>query len=242
MSELAAYQRALVTIAFGEDDAPRLAGFEVYRELIRGRLLATAKQAFARSFTHAPELCTASFARYLAEAPPSSWLMRDVVVDFAPYAERDLDAAPPWLSSMLRFEAARWRVATALYPRIDDVGELDFAGALVLNPTLARVVLTHRVAELEIDQPPSDELDPHTLFVYRRGPTAHDGDHVRWSRAPLLAALLEAQGETLGERVSHVFARGSLRADEADLGRLASELTIAVERGIVLGTRSPVRA
>jgi hypothetical protein len=243
MSALDTYQRALVTLAFSEDDVarPALPGFEIYREMIRARLFAMARVAFARSFAlaarpdaRAAQPLEACFARYLAEAPPTSPLIREVIADFAPFAERAF-GAPSQLTSLLRFEAAKWRVASLPYTPVQDVSELDFAGVLVVNPTLLAVALDHRVAEDD----PSGEPDRHTLLVYRRAPDAADGDRVLWSRAPRVAALLaDADPDsTLGSRVARFFASGGDSADEAGLLRLADELTVAAERGILLGVR-----
>lgn len=236
MSSLDTYQRALVTLAFAEDDVarPALPGFEVYREMIRARLFAMARVAFARSFQL--QSLDACFARYLADQPPSSPLIREVIADFAPFAEREF-GAPSLHASTLRFEAAKWRVASLPYEPVQEASELDFEGVLVVNPTLLAVALEHRVA----DDDASGEPDVHTLLVYRRAPEAADGDRVLWSRAPRVAALLaDADPEaTLGARVARFFANGGDTADEAGLTRLADELTIAAERGILLGVRTP---
>lgn len=227
MSTLAAYQHAIVSLAFAEDDArPSLPGFEIYRELIRSRLFAMARVAYARSFAQGGlEAC---FARYLSDQPPTSPFIREVIAGFGPYAEGEAEvtAGPPLLRCLLRFEAAKWQVAGLPYPPCEAC-ELDFAGRLVLNPTLQTVPLQHLVTE-------DDRAEPHVLLVYRRS----DEDAVHWSRLPRLTGLLadEQPERTLGDRVAAYFARGADAADEAGLTRLADELTLAVERGIVLGT------
>ncbi|HEY6878355.1 MAG TPA: hypothetical protein VI299_10080 [Polyangiales bacterium] len=224
MSTLAAYQRAMVSLAFAEDDArPHIPGFLLYREMIRARLFAMARVAFARSY-QAVDL-DPCFARYLADEPPSSPFIREVIAGFGAYAE--CEPGPPWLASMLRFETAKWRAASALYEE-RAAGELDFDGRLVLNPTLLRVELDYAVSDDSL------AAERHTLFVYRRP----DEDRVLWSRLPRVAMLLadEDPDAPLSTRVAHFFARGCERADEEGLARLADELTLAVERGIVLGT------
>jgi hypothetical protein len=223
MSTLAAYQSALVSLVFAEDDArPNVPGFEIYREMIRARLFAMARVAFAQSY----ELTDLDpcFARYLADRPPSSPLIREVIAGFGPYAEAE--PGPPWLASMLRFETAKWTVASLPYPELS-ARELDFEGRLVVNPTLVRV-------ELAYDVSADNAADPHTLLVYRR--PAEDG--VLWSRLPRVATLLGDQDPDaiLSARVARFFARGGDTADEDGLSRLADELVLAVDRGIVLGT------
>ncbi|HEY6881399.1 MAG TPA: hypothetical protein VI299_25415, partial [Polyangiales bacterium] len=120
-----------------------------------------------------------------------------------------------------------WRAASSLYePRA--AGELDFDERLVLNSTLLRVELDYTVSEDVL------AAERHTLFVYRRP----DEDRVLWSRLPRVAALLadDDPDAVLSRRVARFFERGCERADEDGLARLADELTLAVERGIVLGT------
>jgi hypothetical protein len=220
MSVLAAYQRAMVSLAFAEDDArPNIPGFELYRDMIRARLFEMARLAYTRSF---PGL-EGCFARYLADQPPASPFIREVIAGFGPYAERESSGL---VCSLLRFETAKWQVASLPYPP-QQAGELDFEGVLVVNPTLVRVPLEHVVTE-------DDHAEPHTLLVYRRP----DEDGVLWSRLPRVAALLadDAPSRTLSERVAGFFARGGDTPDEDGLTRLADELTLAVERGILLGT------
>ncbi|HEX5657585.1 MAG TPA: hypothetical protein VFX59_10345 [Polyangiales bacterium] len=218
MSTLAAYQRAMVSLAFAEDDArPHIPGFELYRDMIRARLFAMAKVAYERSFD------AHCFARYLADRPPASPFIREVIAGFGPYAERE---ASGLRVSLLRFETAKWQVASLPYPA-SEAGELDFEARLVVNPTLLRVPLEHVVTE-------DERAEAHILLVYRRP----DDHGVLWSRLPRVAALLadEAPKQKLSERVAAYFARGVDTADEAGLTRLADELMLAVERGIVLGT------
>ncbi|MET0286400.1 MAG: hypothetical protein ABW352_18105 [Polyangiales bacterium] len=218
MSTLAAYQRAMVSLAFAEDDTrPHIPGFELYRDMIRARLFDMARIAYTRSFD------AACFARYLADEPPASPFIREVVAGYGPYAERTSAGLP---RSLLRFETAKWQVASLPYP-VQEAGELDFEGVLVVNPTLVCVSLEHVVTE-------DDRAEPHTLLVYRRP----DDHGVLWSRLPRVATLLadEAPARVLSERVAGFFARGGDTPDEAGLTRLADELTLAVERGILLGT------
>lgn len=220
MSTLATYQRTMVSVAFAEDDTQRpVPGFELYREMIRARLFAMGRVAYPRSFD------AGCFARYLADEPPASPFIRDVIASYGPYAERE---ASGLAASLLRFETAKWRVASLPYPPAE-AGELDFAGRLVVNPTLLRVPLDYVVSE-------DDRPEAHILLMYRRP----DDDGVLWSRLPRLATLLadEEPAKTLHQRVAGFFARGGDTADEAGLTRLADELTLAVERGIVLGSAS----
>jgi hypothetical protein len=275
--KLAEYQRAIVELGFAVDE-PRdaaLAPFALYRQMIRARLFAMAEVAYRRSWALLGEpACAASFARFLAREPPSSPLIREVIGAFAAFAEAELGGraepgphalggallagAPPEARSLLRFEAAKWRVASAEARLAGQVTlrEVDFDGVLVLNPSLERLALDYPVYEaLDASLVPGptarrDERagrDPHTLLIYRR----RDDDDVRWYRAPaLLAELLElssaaaAAQQPLGGLVAALFARRAPGPGEVEslLEELAAALTVAVERDVLWGVREPVPA
>lgn len=247
------YQRALVSLSFAE--APALGAFgplALYRDLVRSRLFAMARQAYRRFWASVGEpACNASYARFLAERPPTSPLIREVIGAFAPFAEGDralFDRAPGHARSLLRFEAAKWRVAYAPDAAVEarasargrndndpnDLRELDFEGVLVVNPTLELVEVEHAIDERG---EAGAHADPHTLLVYRR---PHEDD-VHWYRGPVLLAELLAAGRTdessLGELVPRVLAARGQTADEPLLHELAAALAVAVERRVLLGVR-----
>ena len=274
---LAEYQRAIVQLAFAADE-PRdaaLAPFALYRQMIRARLFAMAEVAYRRSWALLGEpACAASFARFLALEPPGSPLIREVIGAFAAFAEAELGGraepgphvqsgallagAPPEARALLRFEAAKWRVASveARLAGQLTLREVDFDGVLVLNPSLERLALDYPVYEAldaalvagktaRHDERP--ERDPHTLLMYRR----RDDDDVRWYRAPaLLAELLEmasapaAAQQPLGGLVAALFARRAPDPAQAEalLDELAAALAVAVERDVLWGVREPVPA
>jgi len=258
---LAEYQRAIVQLGFAADEPqdPALAPFALYRQMIRARLLAMAEVAYRRSWAllGAPA-CSASFARFLALEPPKSPLIREVIGAFAAFAEAELGAltdpprtswtgallagAPPEARDLLRFEAAKWRVASAPAPLpAGALSEVDFDGVLVLNPSLELLALDFAVCEPGAG-PPAE--DPHTLLVYRR----RDDDDVRWYRAPALLAELLVMASapavppaTLGGLVAALFARRAPAPGQAEplLEELAAALTVAVERDVLWGVRAP---
>jgi hypothetical protein len=213
--------------------------------------------AYRRSWALLGEApCAASFARFLAETPPQSPIIREVILAFARFAERDevlFEQAPPEARDLMRFEAAKWRVAGAaaeLCPpaRADasTVGcealrEVDFDGVLVVNPTLQRLALEH-VVDDEAARTGAREL--HTLLVYRR----RDEDDVRWYRAPaLLAELLvlaagsEFAQATLGALVAELVRRRGPAPEQVEelLTILTGDLAVAVERSVLWGVYDP---
>jgi hypothetical protein len=131
---LATYQRLLVGHLLGSaehgppalGDARRLA---LYRAMAQRRLLALGEQAFRSTRA---QLGNAQFrqtyARYLAEHPPRTPLLRDTALGFAPFvAAHAVPGAPPFLPSLAAFEAALWQ---ALYAEASSAGPvlpLDFA-------------------------------------------------------------------------------------------------------------------
>jgi hypothetical protein len=244
---LAAFQRAVVALSFASSTHPdpALAPFALYRHMIRARLYAMAEVAYRRSWALLGEAsCSASFARFLAQTPPQSPIIREVIRAFAAFAERDdvlFYGAPPESRDLLRFEAAKWRVASAP----DALGstalrEVDFDGVLVVNPTLERLALEHVVD----DETAAGVRQAHTLLVYRR----RDDDDVRWYRAPaLLADLLALAAEpnhgqaTLGALVAELFLRLRPAPEQTEelLTNLSGSLAVAVERSVLWGVYDP---
>ena len=233
-----AYRAQLHALAFGHAiERSTLPGFEVYRDMIRMRLCALARGAYRRSWALLGEAaCEACFARWLALAPPSSPLVREVIADFGAFALGDaLADEAAFARDLLRFEAIRWTVADAPAPAPPLTSELDFDGEPVLNPTLRVLALTHAV---DVLQGRPEPIAPTSLLIYRRS----DDDHVRWYRVgPLCGALLSRARETrlgIGCLLPDLLAERGLTADPALLNELASALTVAVERGVVLGVRA----
>ncbi len=235
------YQRALVTLSFAE--APALSEYGplvLYRELVRSRLFAMAQNAYRRSWAALGEArANARFARFLAAHPPASPLIREVIAAFAAFALRDgllFEGAPAFAPTLLRFEAAKWRVACAPDSAPSSaLRELDFEGALALNPTLELVALEHAI---DGHGEPSLAVDPQVLLVYRRP----EEDEVHWYRAPwflsdLLALAQESEG-SLSELLPRVLSARGHVADEAFLHELAAALAVAVERRVLLGVRA----
>ncbi|MET0339786.1 MAG: putative DNA-binding domain-containing protein [Polyangiales bacterium] len=234
MSE--AYGAALLRLAFAREPAPEaLAGFAVYREMIRARFFGMARNAYRRTWRMlGARACDESFARYLEACPPRSPLVRAVMHEFAAFACGDtLGEAAPYARDLLRFEAAKWEVADALSPPSGALAELDFDGTPALNPTLRVLALGWAVDDAEAAPMP----EPHALLVYRR----EGEDDVHWFRAePVLGALLarSAEGEPLGVALPAALRAHGVVPDEAFLGALAQFLELAVARGVVLGVRA----
>ena len=246
MSELAEYQRAFVRMSFAcepsEADLTLLgdpARFRMYRTMVRSRLEGMARVAFARTLEAVGEgPFGACFARYLEHTPPASPLIREVIHGFAEFALGDaalFEDSASHARDMLRFEQAKWQLAyTALpLPKVGEQGvrEFDFEGAPVFNPLFRSMRFAHRVHEPELGE------EPTLLFMYR----PPDVDQVRWYVADafffeLVEACL-ARPEPLALAVRALCGRGGIALDHGLLERLSGAVALALERGVILGSR-----
>lgn len=250
---LAEYQRAVMRVSFDlEPSASDLAllgdeqRFRMYREMIRGRLEDMAQIAFKLALAEVGEAAfRASFARFLAAGGVRSPYIREVVAAFGVFAAEDralLDAAPDTARDLFLFEHAKWEVAyvPAQVPRIGDDGlrELDFEGYPVLNPVLRVLSLSGALRErCEVPTAPLSGDGRFVLLVYR----PHQGNDVRWwGVSPFFARLLahfQSGERTVADAVRGAADQERRAVDESLLEELATDLTLAVQRGVVLGVR-----
>ena len=246
--ELADYQRAFMRMSFAlepdELDLTALGGREsalLYRHMIRARLLGMAKVAFKGALSALGEGPFAdSFARFLNQAPPHSPWIRDVIADFGPFARADAQlgsGAPPYLDDLLCFEEHKWRLAYLLAPGLERGAprDFDFVGRPRWNPVFRCLTLAYPVHMLESS---GGELaaEPCELFMYR----PQRSDEVRWYKADaffaaLVRASLASPERSLGELVSTLASARDVTVDQALLESLATSLTLAIERGVLLG-------
>jgi hypothetical protein len=245
---LAAYQRALLQLSFAaEPDAEAFdvlgdrERFQLYRHMIRTRLLGMTKLAFRATLEAIGEPAfEVAFSRFLAASAPRSPLIRDAVAAFGAFARADrelLAQAPAHTPDLLSFEETKWRLAylQGATPRVGEAGvrELDFEGAPVLNPVLEILELGYTVHE-----PAPRPLDL-SLLVYR---PAHV-DEVRWYPPdPLFAEVLRSartSRRALAELVRQAAASQQRETDEALLEQLATSVTLALERGVLIGSCDP---
>jgi hypothetical protein len=249
--DLLSYQRAFMRMSFAAEPAPEdvaLLGNQetalLYRHMIRTRLEGMAKVAFKVSAEYLGEgAFAACFARYLAAAPPHSALIREVIAEFGPFAESDAAAraaGPAWLADLLRFEQEKWRLGYALAPSIEraSLRELDFVGAPVWNPLLRLLSLAHPVHTASAAAGSGALLAPDAcvLFMYR----PPSSDEVRWYKADPFFAALVRQSQTrarssFGELIPVVAEECGIAVDQELLESLATSLTLALERGVLLG-------
>jgi hypothetical protein len=250
--ELTAYQSAFLRLSFAlqpdERDLAAVGAREqalLYRHMIRARLLGMAKVAFKGALSAlGEEPFAAGFARYLSEVPPHSPLIRDVIADFGHFARADAlltAGAPLYVDDLLCFEEHKWRLAYVLAPDVERaaLGELDFVGRPVWNPVFRCLSLAHPVHTLEAGAA-ALAREPCELFMYR----PPGSDEVRWYKADaffaaLVRASLASPERSLGELVPTLASAREVVVDQALLESLATSLTLAVERGLLLGVLPP---
>ncbi len=246
------YQRAVTRVSFDLEPSLQdlaLLGDEtrwrMYRHMVRGRLQGMAELAFTRSREVVGELAfAASFSRFLAKGGPQSPLIRDVTSAFGSFAQADaqlLASAPAYARDLFAFELAKWQVAfePARYPVLGEDGlrELDFEGIPVLNPVLKRLTLDRTTLPFcDLELAPKGDATCFDLLVYR---PSHN--EVRWwAIAPFfggLIARLEQGQHSLAAAVRAVADEQGRPVDEVLLEELATDLTLAVQRGVVFGVR-----
>jgi hypothetical protein len=246
--DLLAYQRAFMRMSFAaepnEHDLSAVGEREqalLYRHMIRTRLVGMAKVAFKATLGVVGEDAFARcFARYLAAMPPQSALIRDVIAEFGPFARGDLElalGAPPYLVDLLYFEEHKWRLAYLWAPALEQAAlrELDFAGLPRWNPVFRCLSLAHPVHDFA-SKAQGCAADPCELFIYRPA----GSDQVRWYKAdPFFAALarrsLANPRASFGELIPGLSEERGVTVDQALLESLATSLTLAIERAVLLG-------
>lgn len=249
--KLAEYQRELLRLSFTEQasvedfaafgaDRER---FFLYRNMIRSRLVGMAKQAFRGTREVLGDAWLEdAFARYLAQSPPRSAFIRDVIADFGPVlaellASRQLSAQQPAFAvDLARFEESKWRIAYRESPEVQAT-ELSFELSPLFNPALTLLPLEHAVHEREGLDCAQKSLN---LLIYR--PPA--ADDIRWYPAhPLFSAIYtdatEDPARPLSELVRQAAEAMGHALDDSLLGTLATEVTLALQRGVLLGSRQP---
>ncbi|HEY8427899.1 MAG TPA: putative DNA-binding domain-containing protein [Sandaracinaceae bacterium] len=177
MSSLVAIQEAFTRVCFArtprEDDLALLHAdrerWLMYRRMVRHRLFEMARAGLPRT---AELLGKARFdaavSRYLEDGGPRTRFIREVVHELVAHAlpAWEADASlPAHLGDLVRYEDAKWRVASAELD-VPDAGEFDFERVPVVNPTVARVPLRYRVDKDPKSPAALDET--HLALVYRK--------------------------------------------------------------------------
>jgi len=241
---LVEYQRAFSRVCFAlepsQDDLALLGGnaprWRLYRDMVRARMRKMARTAFERSVRAMGESAfDACYERYLAQQKPRSALIREVTVEVGEFALSDPELRlSPFARDMLRFELTKWELAYLPAPAPPPVRDFDFDGPPVLNPVFRVLRLTYPVHR---DDVAPERPTATALFVYRPA-RVHA---VRWwSPDAFGAAFFEgllAGTASVADAVRDAAAQANETLDASLLERLSTLLTLAVERGVLLGTQ-----
>lgn len=254
MTTLEDYQRSFVEALFALDGAPHLSALErerpqrfaVYRRMVRRRILELLEWSLPRSVAaFGAEPFSALAARWFASAPPRSPYLRDLVAEFAGWAEGDeAPAARPWALQLVRYEAAlrevEWASEEVGVPAVPE--PLSMERPLLLHPAHRRVSLDHAVHRIGLDDDgrlafvDPVEAAPFELLVYRdpdtHAPRVLELDSFAAAlldRAPAIA--LVAAGRQAAEAAA-------LPVDAAFVAKFSELLEDLSARGVVLGAAS----
>lgn len=244
MSDLHAKQRALARVCLGAAlDEPSLSAlggdagrWQVYRDLVRGRLWAAVTEALPRTLAAAgSERFGAWFTRYLEGDPPRTRYVREVAPAFARWireTEGEALASPsPWLPEGLSLDLAEHHVGLSdarLDPSRVTAFSMDLPAAL--DPT-------HRRLRLHWE-PMGDALveRPRALLLHRDA-ALHTVETL--ALTPMTADVLDALDDGVTpavEAVRSVLSRHDVVAGAAFIESLAGLLAELMERRVLAGS------
>jgi hypothetical protein len=228
-------ERALLSLCFRAQPSAEglaqlgdVAGFQVYRELVRERLSRELRAALPRSCAAvSAQAFERTFEWFLEHRPPRSRYFRDVVSEFV------ASALPLWAAEardMLRYEHALWEVADLEDEPAHVVREFAFERVPLVSPALRLLALEHTVHLKDVERAPT------WLCVHR----AQGGDRARSYRlnhtTHALLTRLCSGSETVTESVSRVAAEQGARLDARYVDAVCETLAQFLEVGILLGS------
>jgi hypothetical protein len=245
VSGLAAVQEAFTRVCF--DEAPRDEDLALlhddrerwlmYRRMVRHRLFQMARSGLPKTaeLLGKPRF-DAAVRRYLAEHGPRTRFIREIVHELLDHAlpAWEADASlPPHASDLARYEAAKWRAASAeLAP--PPVRDFDFEAIAVINPSACVVALRHRVDKDPVSPAPLDE--PHVAIVYRRPESPRVFTYVLNDVGARLFAAWSGDTSCADGARSVLDALGR-EPDARFIDGMAGVLADLIEQRIILGSR-----
>lgn len=246
MTTLAETQRAFTRICFDEEPRPEDlallhspdAGWLLYRGMVRGRLFGMMRTGLPRTAELlGDERFDAAMSSYLAESGPHTRFIRNVVHELVDHAlagwQQNADL-PKYLSDLVRYEAAKWKVASLEWdaaPQLTE--ELDFEGIPVWNPTIQTVQVEHRV-----DKECVELEEPHLLIVYRKAESPRIFTYVLNAVASELFEAWQIPDRSCADGVRAMLASSERGPDARFIDGMAGVLAGLVEETVVLGSRA----
>jgi len=245
VSDLTEQQRALARVCLGarldEASLSTLGGdarrWQVYRDLVRGRLWAAVIEGLPRTLVAAgTERFGGWFTGFLEGAPPSTRYVREVTPAFARWVratEGDgLSTPSGWLAEALSHDLAEHHVGLS-DARLDPSRLADFSMDLpaALDPTHRRLRLRWELVDGALLE------RPRALLLHRHS-TLHTVETLELT--PMAADVLDALDDGVTPAtgaVRSVLSRHELSAGAVFLESLAGLLAELMERGVLLGSR-----
>lgn len=218
--------------ALGAAGGPRL---RVYRRLVRRGLQSVLTGLLPRTVAHlGPRRFDADVDAWLADAPPTTRLLREVPAQFVA-ARRDAwvadDDVADHVVDLARFEVILAELDAAPAAADPEPADVRLDAGLTLSPACAVATYGYAVHELDAapGEPPSPS--PTRLLSYR------DDDHVlrHLQLTAIAAAVVERlrDGATLGDALRDAAASLDLPLDDALLGRMGTLLADLATRGVL---------
>jgi hypothetical protein len=243
------YERDFVSILFDAEPSERaierLGGLRerwlLYRDMVRSRMQKMIENGLPRTVKAlGDERYGAMYAQWLAESPPRTRYIREIVPAFVAFATPRWNAdesVPRWAIELAEYESTRWVVGQEHVEWPSDVSEFTFEKIAVMNPTLRLLRFEHRVSDPLPEGATDYERKKTAVIVYRRP----DNDRIgAWIPNALSADLVEGwlrEDASVAEVVKRVCAEKCAPIDENLVESLGTMLAGFLEKGIVLGGR-----
>ena len=216
--------------------------WRIYRHMVRHRLLDMVRSGLPRTAQALGEdRFEAWFGRWLAQAPPTTRFIRDVVGEATDHwlprwAAGEAPRVEPWLPDLCRYEAAVWRCRWALDPEDGDLAPFDFARPPRFSPACELLRLRFPVYRRPTPASGYQEA-PAAVLLCRHPETMRVRYHVL---PPLEADVTEAWMDEARrpavETARQVAERHDLGIDRAFAERLGALAARLMEAGALLGS------
>ena len=249
---LAETQRRFARVCFAE--APQEADIEalgglgdrwlLYRTMVRRRLIRMLESGLPRTVGNLePALWDQLTETWLAQAPPTTRFIRDVVPAFVAHFDQRPNSQnePAWLVDSLHYECARWTAAYDERKVEGDTTSFSFDVAPLINPTLRLLQVSHHVHRQPDNRSPEERGFPNgtaLLAVYRRrndrvAATVLSNRTFAWLDA------LRSSNRPTSETIQEVARKCGESIDAAYVEALGSTLAMLLENEILLGGQAP---
>lgn len=220
-----------------ERDAALHPRWDLYRDMVRARLLDLARGAYPRTRR---VLGGETFDRLvesaLASRPPTTPYFWRVATGLGDELALGLEASGsrPFLVELLRLEQARWLAKHEAHAAPAERRDFAFDAPPLVEPSVRLLAVSHAV-ESDFDGAPPERRA--TLAVYAKRSSGEVSVFVlNDAAAELLAAFCGGEGTATELALAVARARGS-RIDESWFESIGTLLAAFLEAGILLGSR-----